>query len=179
MARSTDKEARIIEQLARGRRARYVKSMPLIIAAARTNMTAPNHMLADACASGAADNETANKAIFIAPCAGKVVRVYANALIYAAMAAGGTATVKAVKSVIGGSDVDLNTAFNVGAASPPTDETAVDGTLSTVSGALDLIDGQLVYAVLALSNHAVSTRSNALCLNVEFVPTDAPYAQDA
>lgn len=165
--RTTNKDARIVEQCARGRRVRNTSIVPFIVANARTNMTDPNHSFADVIS-----NDTANKAAFVAPCVCKVIRCSANALTFPTTAAGGSVTLKFTKAVIGGTDVDLCTAGAVGGASPPTAETAVDATLSTTAGALDLVEGQLVYAVILVSNHAISARSSGLVGMIEWVPLD-------
>jgi len=168
-ARTTDSDARLIEQCSQGRRVRNIYSIPLIIAAARTNMTDPNHALADAI-----QNQTITKGVFVAPCAGKITRCYVNAGTYATCDTGGSATVKMTKAVIGTTDVDLCSTIGVGAVSGsvPTAETAIDGTLSTTSGALNLVEGQLVYATLAVSDHAITDRSENLIAAIEFVAKD-------
>ena len=162
MARTTDREARVIDQCARGRRTRYVYFVPVIMALNRTAIDADSHILADVI-----DGEVSvNKAVFVAPCVGKIVRCFANAVTFPTTA--GAATIKFTKAVIGGTDVDLCSTIDV---DNPTDETAIDGTLSTTVGALDLIEGQLVYAVIALSA-ITSAISDAMIAGVEFVPTD-------
>ena len=156
--RTTDDDARMLEQCSRGRRVRYIYNCQILMAVDRTN-----EPVADCI-----DGETVNKAIFVAPCDGKVVRVYANAKAFPTTS--GAATVKATKAVISGSDVDLCSTIDL---DNPTDETAIDGTLSTTSGALDLVEGQLVYAVLALSA-TTSADGEGMIVCVEFVPTDTP-----
>ena len=169
-ARTTDWEATILEQTARGRRTRYCYSVPLIAAEDRAAIDTDSHILADAI-----KNTAVNKGIFIAPCKGKIVRVTANALAFAECAAGGTITAQCKKAVIGGTDVALNTAITVSgeSGSVPTAETAIDGTLSSTAGALDVIQGQLVYVVLTVSNHTVDVRTDGMTVEIEFVPTDA------
>ena len=169
--RTTDDDARMIEQCSRGRRVRYVATVPVIVANARTNMTDPNHAIADVI-----KNVTLNKALFCAPCDCEVVRVYANAKAFIECASGGTVTAKATKAVIAGSDVDLCSTIAISgeSGSVPTAETAIDGTLSITSGALDLVEGQLVYVVVAVSNHDVDARSDALEICMEWVPKDTP-----
>ena len=168
-SKTNDPNARLIEQCAQGRKLRYIYSIPFIAAEARTNMTGPNHILAD----GIQDT-TVNKAIFVAPCAGKITRVYANALTYATCAAGGTVKVKATKTVIGTTDVDLCSTITVSgeAGSVPTADTAIDATLSTTSGALNLVEGQLVYGIMVISNYALTARTSALQLCIEYVPME-------
>jgi len=145
----------------RGYRSRRIKEVPFIVANARTNMTDPSHALADCITA-----ETIQKAVMIAPCKGKILRTYVNALVYPT--AGTSAGVVFKKAVIGGSDVGLNTAIDI---NNPTDETAIDGVLSTTAGALEFIEGQLIYAEVAVVG-AVNPRSNALVLGIEWVPTE-------
>ena len=156
-ARTTDWEATLLEQTARGRRVRYCYHVPLLLAVDRTNEPVADLI----------DGEVSvNKAAFVAPCAGKVVRVTVNAVTFPTTS--GAATVKATKAVIGGTDVDLCTAIDI---DNPTDETAIDATLSSTAGALNLIQGQLVYVVAALSA-TTSVDSSGLVVMIEFVPTD-------
>lgn len=167
--RTKDPDARLIEQCSQGRRVRYIADAPIIVGQARTNMTDPNHILADSI-----QNTTVNKGVFIAPCTCEVVRCYVNAGTFVTSAAGGSVTVKFTKAVIATTDVDLCSTITIGAptGSVPTGETAIDGVLSTTSGALDLIEGQLVYAVVVVSDHAVTDRSEHLLVAIEWLPKD-------
>lgn len=165
-ARTINKDARLISQLATGKYTRYVKFKPIIVALNRTVVGAGTHILANLI-----DGEVScNIPIFTAPCACKVTRVFANAKTYPTTS--GAATIQAKKAVIGGADVALNTAIDI---DDPTDETAIDGVLSATAGALDLIEGQLVYALVALSA-TTSARSDGLIVGVEWYPTDTSYA---
>ena len=167
--RSIDSDAPITKQCARMRRIRNVAKVPLIAAQARTNMTDPNHVLGTAI-----KNTSEVVGMFVAPCKAEVVRCYANAGTFATCASGGTVTVKATKGVIGDTDVDLCSTITVSgeSGSVPTAETAIDGTLSTTTGALDLVEGQLVYATLAVSNHDITDRTEHLAFCVEWIPKD-------
>lgn len=171
-ARTTDKDARLIAQLATGKYLRYIAEVPFIVAEDRAAIDTESHFLADVIGSAGA----ANKAVFIAPCACKVVRVYANALAFVDNAAGGSTSAIFYKAVIGDTDVALNSALAIGAATVPTAETAIDGTLSTTSSDLDLIEGQLVYVTVTNSAHAVDARTDGLVLGLEWYPTDTSYA---
>ena len=162
--KTTSHESRLVYQCGKGHRRREVARCKLIVANARTNMTDPNHSVADVII-----NDSCNKGIFIAPCAAKIERIYVNANVYPTNAAG-TVTVKCTKAVIADTDVDLCTAL---AIDNNTDETAYDATLSTTSGALDLLEGQLVYVVCAVSNNAIVARSSGLIVNLEWRPTEA------
>ena len=168
-ARTTNRDASITSQCGMGRRTRYISLVPVIVGQARTNMVDPNHILADSI-----QNTTVNKAVFIAPCICEVLRCYVNANTFVTTAASGSVTVKFTKAVIAGTDVDLCSTITVGAptGSVPTSETAIDGTLSTTGGALLLWDGQLVYAVVVVSNHAVTDRSEDLIVGIEWTPRD-------
>lgn len=159
--RTTNKDARIIEQCARGRRIRNIHTVPIIMAKDRAAIDADSHLLADAI-----DGDTTNKSVFVAPCVGKVVRCTVNAKQYPSTS--GTATIKFTKAVIAGTDVDLCSTIDV---DNPTDETAIDAVLSTTSGALDLVEGQLVYAIIVLVA-TTSERSDAMIGEVEFIPMD-------
>ena len=162
MARTRNKEARIVEQCARGRVTRYLSFVPVILADTRVAIDTESHILADII-----DGQiSANKAVFIAPCNGKVVRCYVNAITYPSTT--GAATIKFTKAVIGGADVDLCATIDI---DNPTAETSIDGVLVTTAGVLDLIEGQLVYAVIALSA-TTSVRSDGLVAGIEWVPTD-------
>lgn len=173
MARSKDKDARLIEQLARGRRTRYTASVNFSVAEARTNNTAPNRIMADAI-----KNETVIKPVFVSPCNCKVVRIVANGSPFVDLDVGGSTNVKLTKDVIGAADVDLCSNIAVGAATVPTLGTAIDGTLSTTANALDLLDGQHVYATIVVSNHTVETAVAYVTVTLEYVPTDAGYPRD-
>ena len=167
--RTTDPDARVIDQCSKGRRTRYVVSKSFIIAGARTNNTAPNRIMADLI-----QNETEIFGVFVAPCAAEVIRITANGTPFADMAAGGTATAKLTKAVIGGSDLDLCSTIAIGAATVPTADTAIDAVLATTAGYLDLLEGQHVFATVAVSNHTVDTAVAYITLEMEWMPKDAP-----
>jgi hypothetical protein len=169
--RTTDKDARLIKQLADGKYTRYVASQGFIIALARTNNTPPNRIMADVI-----KNETEVAGFFVAPCACKVVRIAANGTPFVDMATSGTVTAKLTKAVIGGSDVDLCSTIGIGAATVPTADTCIDATLSSTAGALDLLVGQHVFATIAVSNHDVETAVAYVTLMMEWYPTDKCYA---
>ena len=173
MARSKDKDARLIEQLARGRRTRYTASVDFTVGEARTNNTAPNRLLADII-----KNETEKFGVFVAPCACKVVRISANGSPFVDLDTGGTVVAKMTKNVVGATDVDLCSNITIGSATAPTAGTVLDGTLSTTAGALDLTEGQHVYATVVVSNHTVETAVAYISLMLEYVPTDAGYPRD-
>ncbi len=161
-ARTTDKDAKILDQCARGRRIRNISPVFLSVAEDRT---------ANPIADGIKDTTT-YKAVFIAPCACEVTRCFANAIAFVDMDTSGSVTLKFSKAVIGTTDVDLCATIAVGAATVPTAETAIDGVLSTTAGALNLIEGQLVYATMVVSNHTVTTGSSGLVGCVEWIPKD-------
>jgi hypothetical protein len=160
-------EAQILKQCSEGRRTRNVECKSYIIANARTNNTAPNRIMADAI-----QGETVIKGFFVAPCKCRVLRISANGTPYADMAAGGTATAKLTKAVIGTTDVDLCSTMAIGAETVPTLDTAIDATLSTTAGALDLIDGQHVYTTITVSGHNVDTAVAYITIMLEWMSTD-------
>ena len=157
-----DNDARLIEQCTQGRRVRNVVCVPVIVAKDRAAIDTDSHILATVI-----DGETsATVPMFTAPCAAEVVRCYVNAKTYPSTS--GASTVTFSKANIGATDTDLNTAISI---DNPTAETAIDGVLSTTSGALNLVEGQLVYATVALSA-TTSARSDSLVLCVEWIPKD-------
>ena len=168
--KSTDPSSKLTREINRGYRSRRIKEVGFIVAGTRTNMTAPNHAVADVIASGIANNETTRKSIMIAPCSGKILRVYTNACVYP-VSGGGTQTLNVKKAVVGAADVSA-LASVISIMQPAADETAFDGTLSTVANALDFEEGQLIYAEVALSNNAITTRSDALIVGIEWTPTE-------
>jgi hypothetical protein len=161
--------ARVIEQCAQGRRIRNIVCKGISIAQDRSSNVAPGRIMATVIKS-----ETEIIPIFTAPCKCKVVRVYANGTPYADMASGGSVTAKMTKAVIGTSDVDLCSTIAIGAATVPTLDTAIDAVLSTTSGALDLLEGQNVYATIAVSAHNVDTAVAYVTLALEWIPMDNP-----
>jgi hypothetical protein len=159
---TTNNDARIISQCARGRRIRNIATASAILAADRAAIDTDSHILANII-----DGETScTIPLFVAPCDATVVRCFVNAKAYPTTS--GAATVTFSKAVIGGSDVALNTAIDI---DNPTAETAIDGVLSTTAGALSLVEGQLVYATVALSA-TTAVRSDSLVLCVEWIPND-------
>ena len=166
-ARTSNKDSRVIEQCSRGRRVRNIVTLPFIVAEARTNNTGANRIMADAIKA-----ETEVKGFFVAPCASKVTRIYANGTPFVDMDTSGTVTVKLTKAVIGASDTDLCSTITIGSATVPTLDTAIDAVLSTTAGALDLIEGQHVYATIVVSNHTVQTAPAYITLCMEWIPMD-------
>ena len=122
--------------------------------------------------SNVTQNQTDSYAIFVAPCACRVTKISANAIAFVDMDTGGTAPTTVYKANIGAADTALCTAMALGSATVPTAETEIEATLSTTSGALDLIEGQLVYASIATSNHVVDVDPSALVIQVEWMPTE-------
>lgn len=176
ITRKTDKDAKIISQCARGRYLRNVNCVTFSAASARGNNTAPQKIMADVI-----PNETCTKGIFIAPCAGKVLGVYANGSPYIDMASGGAAYVQVYKAT-SGADIALltdntNLGIKVGDVTVPTADTALDGTLSSTAGVVDLTAGQNVYATLNVRSAAVESVVGYLTLAVEWMPADKSYSQ--
>ena len=164
-ARTTNKDSRVIEQCASGRRVRNIVCKGVSVALDRTSNTAPRRIMATAIT-----NETEIIPFFVAPCAAKVTRITANGTPFVDMAAGGSVTIKLTKSVIGGSDVDLCSTIAIGDATVPTLDTAIDATLTTAN--LTLVEGQHVYATIIVSNHAVDTAVAYVTLMMEWIPMD-------
>lgn len=173
MTRTTSREARLIEQEARGRRVRYTKNRWIKIAEDRTNDVDPSEATADVIRT-----QTVSIPIFVAPCAGRFLRGSINATQWVEIGVGGTVTARFYKAVIGGADVALTAATTISwvtGGTALTADTVIDGTLSTTSTDLDLLEGQLVYCDIAASNHAIAAKSLGMCLMTEFCPLDAGY----
>ncbi len=161
-SRTSDKDSRVIEQCSRGRRIRNCWFAPCIVAKDRGAIDTDSHKLANVI-----DGETSCIVpLGAAPCASKVARVFVNAITFPSTS--GACTVTFYKSVIGGSDTALSAAIDIDAA---TAETAIDGVLVATAGVQDLIEGQEVYAIVAISA-TTSARSSGLCLGMEWIPKD-------
>jgi len=167
MAKTTGYNDLVYAEIGSGVRQRKITSIPFILANVRTNMTAPNHVLADAI-----PGETSfGKGVFIAPCRGRILKVSVNAAAFPVNGgAANTITVDVQKAVIGDSDVSV-------LASPieienSTAETALHGTLSATSGAIDFIEGQEIYAIVAVSADAITTRSDGAVITIEWMPLE-------
>lgn len=161
--KTTDPSSKLNREINRGYRSRRIKEVQLILAKDRAAIDSDSHLLADLI-----DGEVScNKAVMIAPCKGKILRCYVNALQYPSTS--GAATITFKKAVIGGSDVSLNTAIDVN--DPMDDPTAIDGVLSTTAGALEFDEGQLIYVVAALSA-TTSEKSDGMIAGIEWVPTE-------
>jgi hypothetical protein len=169
-ARTTSQDARVIDQCARGRRIRNVATFGFSVGNARTNNTAPNRIMADVIAG-----ETEIFPAFVAPCACKVLRIYANGTPFIDNDTGQTSTVKLTKAVIGAGDTDLCSTVTIGSATVPTSDTAIDAALVTTAGVLDLIEGQNVYATVVVGA-TVQTAVAYITVCMEWVPMDASYA---
>lgn len=171
--RTADKDARVLEQCSKGRCIRNIASKSFIVANDRSDNIAPGRLMADVII-----NETEILGLFVAPCDCKVVRISANGTPFIDQATSGTATVTVTKAVIGGSDVALCTALSIsGVAAAPASDTAIDATLVTTAGVLDLLEGQHVYLTVAVSNHAVETLVAYITAMMEWVPMDASQYQ--
>jgi len=174
--RVIDKDARIIAQCSSGKFMRNISSISFSVGLDRLSNIAPKKIMADAI-----QNETSQKGIFVAPCACKVLGVYANGSPYVDMDVAGTVYVQVYKSVATGGDTALltdntNSGIKVGDATVPTVDVAIDGTLSTTAGVVDLTVGQHVYAILTVSDHAVQSAVGNITITVEWRPDDAAYA---
>lgn len=164
MARTADRDARLLEQMARGRRTRYTATRWIQIADDRAADDADSAIVADVIRG-----QTVAIPIFIAPCVGKVVRCGANATQYPTIAAS-TVTLRFYKAVIGAGNTALDTAATT--VSGLTADTSVDATLSTTAGVTDLLEGQLVYCDVVAANQDITAKSLGMSLMCEFVPLD-------
>jgi hypothetical protein len=157
-----ERKERLMDQLAKGYRTRYVVQQPVSIATARGAVDATNDPVADVIRA-----ETKLMAIMIAPCDSKILRCFVNADQFPVQ--GTTVTVKFSKAVVGG-DVDLTAATTIDNL---TVKVAVDFALVATAGVQDLVEGQLVYATIVVSNNAVTAKSIGLSIGVEYMPTEA------
>ena len=169
MAKTTGNKDQVYVEVGEGKRARRIASVPFIIAQDRATIDTDSHLLADLIT---AENATAvNKAIFIAPCKGKIIKVSANAVAYPDNGqAATTITIDVLKAVI--ADTDVSVLSSALAIEGGTANTAIHGTLSTTSGALDFLEGQLIYAQADVSNNSITPRSDGLVVTVEWYPTE-------
>lgn len=151
---------------AQGLRLRNTSSRYFSVALNRLDNTAPDRVMATVIR-----NETEVLPIFVAPCACRVLRIYANGSPFADMAAGGTVVVTTSKAVIGGTDTALGAGITVGSETVPTLDTAIDDVL-TGGATSDLLEGQHVYATVVVSDHDVETAVAYISINVEYVPTE-------
>ena len=102
---------------------------------------------------------------------GKIIKVSANAVAYPDNGqAATTITIDVLKAVI--ADTDVSVLSSALAIEGGTANTAIHGTLSTTSGALDFLEGQLIYAQADVSNNSITPRSDGLVVTVEWYPTE-------
>ncbi len=171
MTRTTDKDARSLEQLARGRRTRYCWNKWIQIAEDRVADDAESAVVADVIRT-----QTVAVPIGVAPCAGKIVRCSINATQWVEIATGGTVTARFYKATIGASNTALDTGTTtiswVTAGTSLTADTVRDATMSATAATVSVLEGQLIYVDIAASNHAIAAKSLGLMVMVEFVPTD-------
>ncbi len=168
MAKTTGFDSQVYVEVGNGYRQRRVASVPFIVAHDRAAIDTESHILADMIVS---ENATSmKKAIFVAPCNGRILKVSVNAVQFPTNATG-TYSIDVYKAVIGNTDVSVLGA--VIAIDNATDNTAQHGTLSSVSGAIDIIEGQLVYALIAMSNNACTALSDGAVVSVEWRPTES------
>ena len=167
MAKTINNKDFVYVETGDGKRQRRIASVPFILADARTNMTAPNHILAD----GIPGETSFNKGIFVAPCKGKILKVSVNALAFPVNGgAANTITADVYKAVIADTDISvLSSAISI---ENSTSETSVHGTLSTTSGVTSFLEGQLIFAQIALSADAITTRSSGAEVTVEWMPLE-------
>lgn len=172
MTRTIDRDATLLTQIARGRRARYCWNEWIQIAEDRIDdSSADSAVVADVIRS-----QTVAVPIGVAPCVGKIVRCSVNATQWVEIAAGGTVTLRFYKAVIGAANTAITSATStiswVTGGTALTADTVIDSTMSTTAGVTDVLEGQLIYVDVVASNHAIAAKSLGLCVLVEFVPLD-------
>ena len=163
--KSTDPSSKLTREINRGYRSRRIKEISVLWANTRAAQDATRSPVADVIVS-----ETIRKSIMIAPCKGKILRVYANAYAWPT-GAGGTYTVDCHKAVTGG-DISFQSAVLGVEAAAQVAKTAYDASLSTDAGALEFDEGQLIYAECAMNATACTAKSDSLIVGIEWVPTE-------
>lgn len=165
MAKTQDWRDTVLYLSAQGLRARHVNSVSFSVAAARTNNTAPNRIMADMI-----QGDTEVFPIFTAPCNARVLRIYANGTPFIDNGVAETTVATTSKSVIGGADVALGAGITIGSATVPTLNTAIDDVL-TGGTTMDLLEGQHVFTTVVVGA-TVQSAVAYVTLNVEWVPTE-------
>ena len=173
MTKVIERKERIMDQLGKGYRTRYVEFVEVIVAQDRTDdSSADSDKLADAI-----KNEQAMyKGLFVAPCNGRILRCFANALQWPGNAAAGALTGTWYKSTPT-AETALTVALSLEAAGN-TAKTAVDATPAAgwgdnrTLGINDMNEGEMVRLVIAVANADVLTKSENMVLGIEFMPTE-------
>jgi len=173
--RTTDQEARIIDQCARGRYIRNVNSVDYIIAAARTDNTAPNNIVADVI-----PGEIRQKGMLIAPSDGKIECIMVNGSPYATLASGGVymlQTYKQGKALVTGSGLRIGGTAVSGFVTALNSGVTYDLTLNTASGyETTFTAGQAIYSTVTANSGVVQSGPGLITVSVEWIPYDASYA---
>lgn len=165
MVKTTDFRDTLLYLSAQGMRNRRVSSVGFSVGAARTNNTAPNRIMADMI-----QGETEVFPIFTAPCACRVLRIYANGSPFVDNGAAETTVATTSKAVIGAADTALGAGITIGSATAPTADTAIDDVL-TGGATSDLLEGQHVYTTVVVGA-TVQTAVAYCTINVEWVPVE-------
>jgi len=163
--KSSDPSSKLTREINRGYRSRRIKEIPVLWANTRAAQDATRSPVADVVVS-----ETLRKAIMIAPCKGKILRIYTNAVVWPT-GGGGTYTVDCHKAVAAG-DVTLQSAALGVEAAAQVAKTAYDASLSIVADALDFDEGQLIYAECVMNATACTAKSDSFVVGIEWVPTE-------
>ena len=165
MTKSTDYRDTLLLQCSRGQRTRNVNSVSFSVADARDDNTPPSRLRADLI-----QGETEVFPIFAAPCAARVIRIYANGTPFVDNGAAETTVATTSKAVIGGSDTALGAGITIGDATAPTADTAIDDVL-TGGTTSDLLEGQHIYVTVVVGA-TVQTAVAYITISVEWVPTE-------
>ena len=160
-AKTTHRLAHIMDQLGKGYRTRYVAKLPFIMADARGAQDATNEPVADVISS-----QTKYKGMFVAPVDATILRIFVNAKQYPTTGAG-TCRIELYKATIGGADVQLCNTLTI---SGKTAYATTDAVLVVTAGVTDLIEGQLVYAILYADT--VNAKSIGATICMEWMPKD-------
>lgn len=171
--RSYDIDARVVDQVARGRHLRNVESQDWTIAAARSNNTAPNSITADVI-----QNETKSKGLMVAPSEIKIVDIMVNGSPWAVTDSGGFIMLQVYDQgrrlvttsglLIGGTVIsDFEGGFSC-TSGVTYDLTLVSGLENQVS------EGHAIYSTIVANNIAIQSGPGMITVSLEWVPVDIP-----
>jgi len=169
--RAIDIDARVVEQVARGRHIRNIASQSYDIANARTNNTAPNSIMADII-----PGEAFTKGIFVAPSDIKVVDIMANGAPWPVTASGGFIMLQIYDQ---GRRLGTSSGLQIGGSAVSGFVTALNSgvtyDLSLVSGDQNIVSaGQAIYSTVTADSVVIQSGPGMVTVSVEWIPFDIP-----
>ena len=169
--RAIDIDARVVDQVARGRHIRNIESQSYVIAGARGNNTAPNSIMADVI-----PGEAFTKGIFVAPSEIKVVDIMANGAPWAVTDSGGVIMLQVYAQ---GRRLGTSSGLQIGGYATSGFVTALSSgvtyDLSLVSGDQNTVsEGQAIYSTVTADSVAVLSGPGMITVSVEWIPFDIP-----